>query len=398
MKVEPNGLGQWARLHAAWSRSRRFFLLSLLVGVAAFAFFAMLVSGTGGRSTRILDDSGQALAAIFAGCAARYRAGRETGRIRKFWLWLSASAFAWTGGQIVWSYFEVIAHRSVPFPSPADLGFLLAVPCAAIAIVWLLPQDIVPMARARIAVDGVIVAASSLFVGWFVVLGSVYEAGHGKPVPNQVIGLGYPLGDVVIFGLVILAASHFSTRRVPFGLIAVALMSIAISDGTYAYLTANGHHATGNLVDTGWVLGYLLLALAAFSPEASDGGEAVPDHARDWRGWLPYPTVLLCGAFIVAHAVQGTALRGFLLWSAIVLFLAVTLRQIVVLRENHELTRGLEQTVADRTGQLRRSEERLQTVIQHVSDVISVVNRARFSRSALRCASCSATGPTSWST
>jgi len=100
--VETIGLGRWARLHAAWSRSRSFFLLSCLVGVAAFAFFAMLVSGTGGRSTRILDDSGQTLAAILAGCAARYRARRETDRIRKFWIWLSASAFAWAAGQVVW--------------------------------------------------------------------------------------------------------------------------------------------------------------------------------------------------------------------------------------------------------------------------------------------------------
>ena len=52
------------------------------------------------------------------------------------------------------------------------------------------------------------------------------------------------------------------------------------------------------------------------------------------------------------------------------------MRQIVVFRENHELTRGLEQTVADRTAELRGSEERLQTMIQHVSDVVSVVSRS----------------------
>jgi diguanylate cyclase (GGDEF)-like protein/PAS domain S-box-containing protein len=336
----------------------------------------MLVSGSAGRSTQRIDDSAQALAAILAGCAARFRAGRESDRIRRFWLWLSASAFAWATGQIVWSYFELIAHRPVPFPSAADMGFLLAVPSAAVAFAYLLPQKIAPVARARIAVDALIVAASSLFVGWFVLLGTLFEAGHGRPVANQVVGLAYPLGDLIIFALVILAASHFSTRRVPFGLIAAALLSIAVSDGAYAYLTTNGHHAAGNVVDTGWVLGYLLLALAAFSPEASASRDVAPDHAHDWRGWLPYPTVLLCATFILVHAIQGTALRGLLLWSAIVLFLAITVRQLVVLRENHDLTRGLEQTVTDRTAQLRRSEERLQTVIQHVSDVISVVNRS----------------------
>ena len=75
---------------------------------------------------------------------------------------------------------------------------------------------------------------------------------------------------------------------------------IAVSDGTYAYLTTNGHHATGNLVDAGWVTGYLLLALAAFSPATR--AENAREHAHDWRGWLPYPAVLLCGLFIAIAA------------------------------------------------------------------------------------------------
>jgi diguanylate cyclase (GGDEF)-like protein/PAS domain S-box-containing protein len=376
--VEITSLGGFEGLRRAWARSRGFFLLGVAVAVLAFAFFAVLVSGAGpGRSTRIVDDSGQALAALLAGCAARFRAGRELDRIRRFWNWLSASAFAWAAGQIVWSYYELVARRPISSPSVADLGFLFAVPFAACAIASLLPERIPRIARVRIVVDSMIVATSSLFVGWFVLLGVIYDSGHGRPFVNQLIGLAYPIGDLVIFALVILAASHFWTGRVPFGLIGSALVAIAVSDGTYAYLTTTGrHHASGNVIDTGWVLGYLLLALAAFSPgEHADRSTGV-DHVHDWHGWLPYPTVFLSGGFILMHAIEGTALRGFLLWTAIVLFLAVTVRQIVVLRENHDLTRGLEQTVADRTAELRGSEERLQTMIQNVSDVVSVVSRS----------------------
>jgi diguanylate cyclase (GGDEF)-like protein/PAS domain S-box-containing protein len=190
------------------------------------------------------------------------------------------------------------------------------------------------------------------------------------------------MGDVAILALVVIAASHFATRRVPFGMIGVALISIAVSDGTYAYHMDSVRHASGKVIDTGWVVGFLLLALAAFSPAATATAEA--DPAADetdpttafWRGWLPYPAVLLCGAFILFDAIEGIALRGLLLWSAIAVFLAITVRQLVVLHENHVLTRGLEATVERRTAELRDSEERLQTVIQHVSDVVSVVNRS----------------------
>jgi diguanylate cyclase (GGDEF)-like protein/PAS domain S-box-containing protein len=372
--VETVALERLARLRREWQRSRGFSALACAVAVLAIAFFIMLtVSAPGSRQTRIIDDSSLAVAALVAGVAARFRARREQDRVRRFWIWLSASAFAWAGGQLVWSYYELIERRRVPFPSVADLGYLVAVPFAACAIVSLLPEQIPTMARTRIAVDSLIIAASTLFAGWFMLLGNLFEAGHGRPVVDQVISLAYPIGDLTIFALVILAASHFWTHRVPFGLIGSALLAIAVSDGTYAYLTTNGHHATGNLVDVGWVTGYLLLALAAFSPATR--ADHAREHAHDWHGWLPYPTVLLCGAFIAVDAIEGTALRGFLLWTAIVLFLAVTVRQIVVLRENHDLTRGLEQTVADRTSELRGSEERLATMIQHVSDVVSVVNR-----------------------
>jgi diguanylate cyclase (GGDEF)-like protein/PAS domain S-box-containing protein len=350
-------------------------VLSSVVTAVAIAFFVLLAAGRpGSRPIRIVDDSGLALAALLAAGSARFRAGREEGRIRRFWTWLSASAFAWAAGQIVRSYFELIARRPVPFPSPADLAYLIAVPFAACAIVSLLPEQIPTIARVRIAVDTVIIAASSLFVAWFLVLGTLYHAGHGRPVVDQAIGIAYPLGDLTIFALVILAASHFWTHRVPFGLIGSALVAIAVPDAAYTYLTTNGHHATGTIVDTGWVLGYLLLMLSALRPVTSE--DHGTDHAPDWRGWLPYPVVLLCGALILINAINGTALRGFLLWTAIVLFLAVTVRQIVVLRENHDLTSGLEQTVADRTAELRGSEERLHTMIQHVSDVVSVVNRS----------------------
>jgi diguanylate cyclase (GGDEF)-like protein/PAS domain S-box-containing protein len=373
--VETVTLGRRARLRRAWSASRGFVVLSSLVAIVAVAFLVMLATAkTGNRTTQIIDDSGLAAAALIAGIAARLRAGREQEHVRRFWLWLSASAFAWAAGQVVWSCYELIAPRRVPFPSVADLGCLVAVPFAACAIVSLLPEQIPTMARARLAVDSVIVATSSLFVGWFIVLGTIYDSAHGRPIIDQVVALVYPFGDLVIFALVVLAASHFWAHRVRFGLIGSALVAIAVSDGSYAYLTANGHHPTGNLVDTGWVLGYLLLALAACSPAASSAPGA--EHTHDWHGWLPYPTVLLCGAFILINAINGTALRGFLLWNAIVLFLAITVRQIVVLRENHDLTRGLEQTVADRTAELRGSEERLHTMIQHVSDVVSVVTRS----------------------
>jgi diguanylate cyclase (GGDEF)-like protein/PAS domain S-box-containing protein len=50
-------------------------------------------------------------------------------------------------------------------------------------------------------------------------------------------------------------------------------------------------------------------------------------------------------------------------------------RQILTLLENHSLTRNLEQRVAERTAELRTSQQRFAALVQHSSDVVTVVDR-----------------------
>ena len=44
-----------------------------------------------------------------------------------------ASALSWGSGQTAWTWYESVLGREVPFPSLADVGYLVAVPLAAAA-------------------------------------------------------------------------------------------------------------------------------------------------------------------------------------------------------------------------------------------------------------------------
>src|ERR1019366_498819 len=77
-----------------------------------------------------------------------------------------------------------------------------------------------------------------------------------------IVALTYPFGDMVIIFLIVLSVrSMTATGRRPLLWVLVGLFAMAVSDSTYTYLVEVGRYSTGNLVDIGWLVGYLAIAV-----------------------------------------------------------------------------------------------------------------------------------------
>jgi hypothetical protein len=183
--------------------------------------------------------------------AARHRPGR----LRWSWSLLGASAVSWALGQVVWSYYELMAGREVPFPSLADLGYLLAVPLAAAALVTHAATPTRGVSHAQRLLDGLVIATAVLAVSWQTVLGALFRTETGSLL-ERILVLAYPVGDVVTISLVIfLLAGSLSATRAPLLLVGGGLVAITFSDSLFAYLTQTGRYGNGELIDTGWFVG-----------------------------------------------------------------------------------------------------------------------------------------------
>ena len=344
------------------------------VGAVAFlgVFLVWLALTAGGKHVTLrVDNLAQLVAPLGAAIACLTRGRRESGSSRRGWTLLGASALSWGLGQAVWCYYELVQGREVPFPSMADLGYLLAVPLALGAILAFFSPPVGWTSRVRAMVDGLIVAASFLLISWETALGSVYRGGQGGPV-KQAIALAYPLGDVMIISVVVLVAGRSrSVARLPLVWIGAALVALAVSDSAFAYLTQMGDYATGNPVDAGWVAGYLILLLAALKPYS--GAPGVEQRGQRERTLLPYIPVLIALGLVGVRAARGSVLEGFLLWNALALFFIVVVRQMLTLRENRSLTHDLETKVEERTHELQSSERRFRSLIRNASDVVCIV-------------------------
>jgi hypothetical protein len=76
--------------------------------------------------------------------------------------------------------------------------------------------------------------------------------------------MAYPASDVVLVSIVVVLATHTErSHRAGLSCVMIGIIAFAISDSSFAYLTELNHYGFGNVLDTGWVAGYLLIALGA---------------------------------------------------------------------------------------------------------------------------------------
>jgi PAS domain S-box-containing protein len=292
---------------------RAFAAAALIAAVAASTFTVWMGFQLGGETTTVaVDDIGEAVAALVAALACGFAARRAAGRLRTAWLLLAASAASWCAGEAVWSIYEVGLGVPVPVPSAADMGFLAAVPLAVAGILSFSTSPRGTSTRWRVWLDGLIIAVSLSFVAWTSGLSQVY-GDRSDPLLERMINLAYPLGDILVGTVLILAirrAAGQQTGRLILLLGGLAANSIA--DSAFAYLTASGNYGVlGSTLDAGWVIGYLMIALAAFWPSRPiDVSVRAPIDI--WQVAVPWVAVLAAGIAAVVNAGRGNSFDAFM--------------------------------------------------------------------------------------
>ena len=246
----------------------------------------------GDDATVAVDDIGEAVAAAIAAVSCGLAAGRTSSRARLAWAFFGASAASWAIGEVIWSVYEVGMGVSVPFPSAADAGFLAAVPLAVAGVLALTSAPTRLTSRGEALLAGAIVALSLLFVAWALGLSKVYDMSTAS-APARLIGLAYPVGDIVTMTVLVLALRR--ARRSELGsllLLLGGLASAALANSAFAYLTASGSYGTiGSVLDGGWVIGYLMIALAPIWPAGDQAAVSAEGPIELWQLALPWAAV-----------------------------------------------------------------------------------------------------------
>src|SRR5947199_312298 len=265
----------------------------------------------------VIDDSAQLAAGLSAAVAclwtARYRRGVE-----RRWRGLVGIGMAgWSVGQAIWSWYQIFADTPLPSPSPADVGYF-TLPVFAFAALLALAKDRTPggtrdpgpRSRPVLVLDGLVVVGALFVVTWCTALGAVVRT-DASDLFAFLVAIGYPLTDWILVVMVVLLLATYRVvyrRRTQLVLLGLGLVGISVSDSIFAYLVAVGAAEMPPVLNTGFVAGPALIAVAALA-DTEDGDTRTPAHARRVGAWIhllaPYPPVLAAGLVVLLQTARG---------------------------------------------------------------------------------------------
>ena len=352
-------------------------LLRIATAVTFVTWAVLIIAGLPtARGAVIMSNVGQFVAPALAAIACLAAARRSiTEHHRLGWRLLAASCLSWSLGQVIWTYYEVTG-AAAPYPSLADLGYLLAVPLA-LAAVWTLSVRASTASWVVAVLDGLIIAGGLLAISWPVVLGPSWDAQEGTPF-EFLLSLAYPIGDLVLISAVLLAIMRTDRSRdaVPLVPIAIGVIVLGVADSTFVWTSMQGTEQAVSVADLGWTAGYLLLMLAAtrYPLPVASGRTQVNLSPSLRRAALPLTVVSVAWAVRMGMVASGQPEDELLTVITVVTVALVLARFLLTMRENQELTGSLEEKI----GELTAREQQLSHQALH-DPLTGLANRRLFS-------------------
>jgi two-component system cell cycle response regulator len=230
------------------------------LGVLAYAVHVAVGVGSPG-----LDDFFQDWVycgvSVGAGAMCVVR-GLAVRRERAAWLVMGAGVFAWAGGDITWTLL-LANDPNPPYPSISDFLYLAFYP-ASYASLLLVARSRTDSFRSSLWLDGAIAGLTVAAVIATLFFQPIVDATSGSPT-EIAVNLAYPVGDLLLMGLVVAIFGLNGWRLDPVWLLLGGGLALsALADGIYLFQTAKDTYVEGTVLDAAWPASIFLVALAAW--------------------------------------------------------------------------------------------------------------------------------------
>jgi diguanylate cyclase (GGDEF)-like protein len=247
---------------------------------------------------------------------------------RLAWSMIGAGAVAWAAGDIYWLV-VFSGSAEVPYPSIADGLYLSFYPLVYVGVL-LLVRARVRRFHASQWLDGFAAALVVAAIGVAVLMPPILAGSEGSTAAAVATNLAYPLGDLVILGLVTALAGLMGWRPGrAVGLLAAGCLTFALADSVYLFQIAAGSYVEGGLLDLFWPLGMVFMGLAAWQPSPGV-------RAGRLEGWsvMVLPAAVAFGAIALLVYDHYARTAVWAVWLASAALVVCMARAGLTFREN----------------------------------------------------------------
>ncbi|MHB8135045.1 MAG: putative bifunctional diguanylate cyclase/phosphodiesterase [Anaerolineaceae bacterium] len=280
-------------------------------------------------------------------------------RIAIAWWVLALSLLSYTIGDILWGIDELLNQKAIYY-SIADGAYLLFYPLFFIGIMLQPLRKTSFYEWLKKALDlGTVMIAATLGI-WIYIIGPVLGTNFQAITKDVWVAVAYPVGDLIIFfGLLFLVYSR--SRKTNLGsiiILALGMMIMIITDLIYTYSSSLAIYASGNVLDLGWIVSNILIAVAGIyqgvyaenqEKENNPSDSSIIKIEKRVAQSLTYlPFIWIIGAFYLLrqfHLSEDIIDPNVLFFSIAVIIAFVIIRQIFALQENNRLLSDLTDTL-----------------------------------------------------
>jgi diguanylate cyclase (GGDEF)-like protein len=267
-----------------------------------------------------------------AGVACLVRASMF-GRERSAWLLIGAAILVWGAAEVYWTAF-IEGNPNAPYPSPADVGYLLFYPLAYGGLALLV------RARAseinwRLWMDGAIAALGTAALGAAFVFDFVADKTEGTTL-QVATTLAYPLGDIAMLAMVIgvVALTGWRPDRT-WSLLLVGLAALVVADIAFTLQLTEEALPGGSWVEPVYLISAVCLGASVWQP--IEATQITSPLEGERRREVVVPAVfaaVMIGLFAMQYF-SATSSLSTVLWAATMT--AVIVRLAMSDRENKTL-------------------------------------------------------------
>ncbi|MET0693452.1 MAG: response regulator [Propionibacteriaceae bacterium] len=318
----------------------------VITGVSVF----LITGDPRSFASRLVGNVSILTAFIFATVCC-VRAARRPSSARRGWVALSIATGLSALSGIFFVGSVISGEESPPDPS-IEIFSVVSYAVPLVVAMFCFPR--VPqlrISRYRTILDAVVITTAVMVISEATVLHNVYRAADLSTVSGWT-SAAFPIADVVICAVAItLGMRQYAANRLAWLWFGVGAVTLAITHSIFVVLLASrpvsADQLTGSPLAVGWMVAGALFGLCTLVPSRTPSKP--PRDLAVFIQLLPYGPVL--GAYLILF-IKFAREDVLLLVGELLLLLLVLARQVIIVYENVNLTRHLEETVAARTAEL----------------------------------------------